>query len=62
MRLTELRCVVCDRTLPFEQPPCQDGHGPECDEWVCTACGSALLVASPTVRDDLRARRRRRVA
>lgn len=39
-----LECPSCACARPFEQPPCVDGHGPDCDEWACTACGTALLV------------------
>ena len=39
-------CPTCAEETVFEQPPCQDGHtadGAECPEWVCTACGTALV-------------------
>ncbi len=39
-----MHCPVCDTERNFEQPPCTDGHGPDCPEWVCTECGTALLV------------------
>jgi len=44
----ELACAVCDRVTRFEQPPCLDGHGAECDEWACTVCGAAVLIGSYT--------------
>ncbi len=42
-------CVLCGQETLFEQPPCADGHtedGGECPEWVCTDCGSALLLGA----------------
>lgn len=36
-------CVICRTEMPFEQPPCADGHDADCAEWVCTACGAAML-------------------
>ncbi|NJC69689.1 hypothetical protein HC031_08145 [Planosporangium thailandense] len=56
MRFLELYCGQCAMVCVFEQPPCEDGHGADCDEWVCTACGDALLIASlPPVRVERRA-------
>ncbi|MEH1011621.1 hypothetical protein V6U90_00610 [Micromonospora sp. CPCC 206060] len=47
----ELYCDGCDADMPFEMPPCQDGHGDDCPELVCTGCGAALLIATfPPVR------------
>jgi hypothetical protein len=46
-RMIEAYCCTCDGTRPFEQPPCADGHGADCDEWYCTACGEAVLIGSP---------------
>jgi len=58
VRIVELQCEECAEVRDFEQPPCLDGHGADCDEWVCTGCGSALLIASfPAVQ--LRGRRAR---
>jgi len=59
----ELYCRPCARMRRFERPPCPDGHGPDCDEWACVACGDALLIASLTVHLDRHrptTRRRRR--
>jgi hypothetical protein len=58
MRLVKLFCDRCATVSRFEQPPCRDGHGADCDEWTCVACGAALLIGSypPVVLD----RRRRR--
>lgn len=39
-----LYCGECARWQPFERPPCQDGHGAECPERICVACGYAVLV------------------
>ena len=38
-------CAICGAEQPFEQPECADGHGSDCPEWVCSACGDALLVS-----------------
>lgn len=40
-------CPMCGQQASFEQPPCIDGHtedGGNCPEWICTDCGTALLV------------------
>lgn len=39
-------CDKCRAVRKFEQPPCQEGHGSDCDEWCCTVCGQAMLIAS----------------
>jgi hypothetical protein len=44
----ELRCVICDTELPFETPPCADGHAEDCPELLCTRCGAAEIVAPVT--------------
>jgi hypothetical protein len=41
-----LPCPECCETLTFEQPPCEDGHGFDCPEWICTGCGYAMLLAT----------------
>jgi hypothetical protein len=40
----DLRCDHCVKVRAFEQPPCHERHEPSCPEWVCTTCGTALLV------------------
>jgi hypothetical protein len=40
-------CSTCGDEREFEQPPCPDGHGPDCPERACTACGTAVLVGLP---------------
>jgi len=50
VRDRELRCVICDTELPFETPPCADGHAEECPELLCTRCGAAEIVAPVTLR------------
>lgn len=50
MRNREQRCIVCDVELPFETPPCTDGHDDECPELLCTRCGAAEIVAPVTIR------------
>lgn len=37
-------CSVCGDERAFEQPPCEDGHGPDCPEFACVECGLALVV------------------
>ncbi len=37
-------CTECGGQQLFEQPPCLDGHGPDCPELACTSCGAAVLV------------------
>jgi hypothetical protein len=45
--LTVLRhCSTCGDDREFEAPPCPDGHGPECPELVCVACGTALFFGT----------------
>ncbi|MQA83607.1 MAG: hypothetical protein GEV03_02975 [Streptosporangiales bacterium] len=44
MNLTWRHCSTCGEERGFEQPPCEDGHGPDCPEWVCVECGSAILM------------------
>jgi RNase P subunit RPR2 len=43
----DLHCTSCRTERRFEQPPCPDGHGADCPEWVCTDCGAALLIGLP---------------
>jgi hypothetical protein len=40
-------CPDCAALEPFEQPPCFDGHGADCPEWLCLTCGTALLIDMP---------------
>ncbi|WP_433336368.1 hypothetical protein [Spirillospora sp. CA-294931] len=40
-------CSTCGDDRHFEQPPCLDGHGPDCPERVCAECGSAVLIGLP---------------
>ena len=37
-------CATCLDETMFEQPECRDHHGGDCTEWVCVACGEALLL------------------
>jgi hypothetical protein len=39
-----LYCSTCGDDRLFEQPPCPDGHGPDCPERFCVDCGAAVLV------------------
>jgi hypothetical protein len=42
--MIEMLCPECAELVAFEQPPCVDGHGADCPEWVCVVCGTALLI------------------
>src|ERR687895_596693 len=42
-------CSACGTERPFEQPPCLDGHGDDCPEWVCVDCGGAVLIGLPPI-------------
>jgi hypothetical protein len=44
-----LPCPECADESVFEQPPCEEGHGAECPEWFCVACGYAVLVCEAQV-------------
>ncbi len=49
--LTWRHCGICDQEEAFEAPPCRDGHGAECPDYVCTECGSVItmgIVLVPT--------------
>jgi hypothetical protein len=37
-------CATCRAEEMFEQPECLDGHGDDCPELLCVACGNAVLV------------------
>ncbi|MEV8507592.1 hypothetical protein AB0368_22620 [Actinoplanes sp. NPDC051475] len=50
----ELRCIICDAEMPFEVPPCGDGHDKDCPELVCTRCGAAEILAPLEIRVWLR--------
>lgn len=45
--MIELYCPECVDFEAFEQPPCVDGHGADCPEWLCVICGTALLIDVP---------------
>ncbi len=49
MAVSRRHCSTCGEERRFEQPPCEDGHGSGCPEWVCVECGSAILVAGDVV-------------
>jgi len=53
-------CDKCRAVRAFEQPPCQEGHGTDCDEWSCVVCGEAMLIASFVVRLEHGTRKRPR--
>jgi hypothetical protein len=37
-------CAGCQDETPFEVPPCEDGHGADCLDLACLACGHAVVV------------------
>lgn len=37
-------CPDCASDAGFDRPECVDGHGSECPERACRACGAALLI------------------
>lgn len=55
--LRELYCFTCAKKALFEQPPCVDGHGAECDEWACAVCGAAVVAGSLTITVERHGRR-----
>ncbi|MDQ1679712.1 MAG: hypothetical protein QOI42_571 [Frankiaceae bacterium] len=55
-----LPCPTCADEQPFDQPGCQDGHGRDCPEWFCRACGEAIVVDSPVVDSPVAIPRGRR--
>ena len=42
--MIETYCSDCGDVEAFEQPPCVDGHGADCPEWLCLTCGAAVLI------------------
>jgi len=55
VRERELRCVICAAEMPFETPPCADGHEADgheedCPELLCVRCGAAEILAPITMR------------
>ena len=37
-------CAGCQDEMPFEVPPCEDGHGADCLDLACVECGFAVVV------------------
>ena len=37
-------CPECADERPFEVPPCEDGHGPDCLDLACLDCGFAIVI------------------
>jgi hypothetical protein len=48
--MTQRWCSDCSDLTLFEVPPCQDGHGEDCLDLMCTDCGAAVVVG---LHDDL---------
>lgn len=42
-----LPCPDCAAERTFEAPVCEDGHGRDCPDLACVACGAALLLCRP---------------
>jgi hypothetical protein len=57
-----LYCPTCDAERLAETPPCLDGHGDNCPDRACVACGTALLLDAPLFQTAMRRRRPRRAA
>jgi hypothetical protein len=51
-------CATCLDETMFEQPDCPDHPRGECPEWVCVACGEALLLGFAPPRARVVRRRR----
>ncbi|MFF0344301.1 hypothetical protein [Kribbella sp. NPDC004875] len=45
---TDQYCAFCATVMPFERLDPTDYQVDEPSEWICTTCGSALLVDPPT--------------
>jgi hypothetical protein len=41
-------CIDCGGERAFVQPPCEEGHGVDCPDWVCVECGAAVLIGALT--------------
>ncbi|HWH01265.1 MAG TPA: hypothetical protein VNV66_18590 [Pilimelia sp.] len=50
----DMFCATCATEMPFEAPPCGDGHDGDCPELLCRGCGAAVLVGPIVVRAWLR--------
>lgn len=37
-------CSHCSSKSLFEQPPCEEGHGPDCLDLSCVECGHAIVL------------------
>ena len=37
-------CSECQAEQEFEVPHCEDGHGVDCPDLACVACGAAVVV------------------
>ena len=46
MERAEWLCPICGDVRSFEQPPCIDGHGADCPDYICTKCGSAVFAGA----------------
>lgn len=46
-------CVECAAEQSFEVPPCEDGHGEDCLDLACSACGHAIVVGVLVADDEV---------
>ena len=42
--LDHVFCPVCGEDSPVELLPCDDGHGEDCAERVCTSCSTVVFA------------------
>ena len=54
MATLELLCDACAGTRTHEQPPCAEGHGGLCPDWICTGCNTAVFIAPVIMLVDRR--------
>jgi hypothetical protein len=55
-------CPECRTEEEFVQPPCEDGHGEECPDWLCPVCGTGLVDGTLPRPEPAPASRRPRAA
>jgi hypothetical protein len=55
VRERQMHCETCDGDMVFEGPPPEGDHE-DCQELVCSGCGTAVVTAPLTIRVWLRPR------
>lgn len=53
--LETLDCLTCGSPMPFEPVDCVDGHGDDCPDRVCVACGFVVVVGPAPLASRLSA-------